>query len=334
MTQHRLSSPWRNALHVGLLALVVLQLPLFAGKAYFLSTLVFVAIYALPAIGLSLLSGLCGQLAISHGAFFALGAFGSAVLSKSAGVSPIPASAIACAAVVLISFLIGRIVLRLRSHYLVIATLSFSIIVEVLLKEWSSVTGGQQGLDAIQHYRILGATLEGDAATAVAYWMMTLGVLWFSLNLSQSRIGRTLRAIRESEVAVGSVGLSAPRFKLMIYVVSSLFAGLGGAMYAHYVGFLSPSIGSIGFAMDIIMALALGGFDRLWGALVGVVAITLLNEYSLGFAEFKPIALGVTLVMVMLVFPEGLLPGLIGLVRRWIRPAPAPETHHREQTQC
>lgn len=309
-----------NALRILLLALVVLPLPVLAGQHYFLSTVVFVAIHALPAIGLSLLSGLCGQLAISHGAFFALGAYGSAVLSKSAGLPPLLSSIVACSAVTLMAFGLGRVVLRLRSHYLVIATLSFSIIVEVLLKEASSLTGGQQGLDGIERYGLPGTPRDIDASTAFAYWVVALGVLWFSLNLSQSRIGRVLRGIREAEVVVGSVGLSAPRYKLMIYVVSSLFAGMGGSMYAHYVGFLSPSVGSISFAMDIIMALALGGFDRLWGALLGVVAITLLNEYSLGFAEFKPIALGVTLVVVMLVFPEGLLPGIVALVRRLILP--------------
>ncbi len=308
-----------NSGRVLVVALCMFALPSVFGHGYYLNTLNFVAVFALPAIGLSLLSGLCGQLAISHGAFFAIGAYGSAILTLRLGLNPLLASALTQAIVIVISAAIGSLVLRLRGHYLAIATLSFSIIVEVLIKESPRLTGGQQGMTAIPPYHLGALRLDSDVAVYFAYWSMTLLLLWFALNLAQSRIGRIMRAIREGEPVVDSLGISAAQNKTLIYIVSSVFAGLGGSMYAHFVAFVTPATGSIMFAIDIIMVLALGGFDRLWGALIGVALITLLNEYALGFADYKRIILGFSLVSVMLVFPRGLLPGLIELLLRPLR---------------
>jgi branched-chain amino acid transport system permease protein len=308
-----------NTLRVGLVVIVMLALPLLFGRGYYLNTLNFVALLALPAIGLSLLSGLCGQLAISHGAFFAIGAYGSAILSLKLGLNPLLATALAQLLVIGVSAAIGAVVLRLRSHYLAIATLSFAIIVEALIKEWPQLTGGQQGMIGIPPYQLGGMRLDNDASVYFAYWPVTMLLLWFALNLAQSRVGRVLRAIREGEPVVDSLGISATQHKTLIYCVSSVFAGLGGSMYAHFVGFVTPANGSIMFAIDIIMVLALGGFDKLWGALVGIALITLLNEYALGFADYKRIILGVGLVSVMLVFPRGLLPGLFELGQRQLQ---------------
>lgn len=310
-----------NTTRVALVAIVVLILPQIIGPGYYLNTLNFVAVLALPAIGLSLLSGLCGQLAISHGAFFAIGAYGSAILTLKLGLNPLVATVLTQAVVVVVSAGIGGVVLRLRSHYLAIATLSFSIIVEVLIKEWPRLTGGQQGMTGIPPYQLGTLRLATDPAVYYVYWPVMLLLFWFALNLAQSRLGRVLRAIREGEPVVDSLGISAASHKALIYVVSSVFAGLGGSLYAHFVGFVTPGTGSIMFAIDIIMVLALGGFDRLWGALLGVALITLLNEYALGFADYKRIILGLGLISVMLVFPRGLLPGLFELGQRHLRKA-------------
>lgn len=308
-----------NSGRVLVVALCMLSLPFAFGHGYYLNTLNFVAVFALPAIGLSLLSGLCGQLAISHGAFFALGAYGSAILSLRIGLNPLLATVLTQGIVIVISAAIGSLVLRLRGHYLAIATLSFSIIVEVLIKESPRLTGGQQGMTGIAPYHLGSLRLDSDTAVYFAYWSVTLLVLWFALNLAQSRIGRIMRAIREGEPVVDSLGISAAQYKTLIYIVSSVFAGLGGSMYAHFVAFVTPATGSIMFAIDIIMVLAIGGFDRLWGALIGVALITLINEYALGFADYKRIILGFSLVSVMLVFPRGLLPGLLDVCLRLVR---------------
>ncbi|MCZ4291659.1 branched-chain amino acid ABC transporter permease [Hoeflea alexandrii] len=304
-----------NTARVALFLTAILLVPVVFGIGYYLNMMIFIAILSLPAMGLSLLSGLSGQLAISHGAFFAIGAYASAILSTNIGINPVLSTLLAQMIVALVAAAIGAVVLRLRSHYLAIATLSFAIIVELVIKEWSGLTGGMQGMLNIPAMGALGREATSDIQYYYIYWPITALLLLFALNLSSSRIGRALRAIREGEPIVDSLGIQAAEYKIGIYIISSVFAGVGGALYAHFVGFVTPATGSIMFAIEIIMVLALGGFDRLWGALVGVVLITLLNEYALGFADYKKIILGVTLIAVMLVFPRGLLPGLIDLAR-------------------
>jgi len=306
----------RHTVSAGAFLVFMLLVPAVLGTGYYLNTLIFVAIVALPTLGLSLLSGLSGQLAISHGAFFALGAYGSAILSRDLGVTPLLSALLAQSVVVLIAAGIGSVVLRLRSHYLAIATLSFAIIVELLIEEARWLTGGMQGMLGIPPVSLGFMELTSDLEIYLFYWPITILMLWFALNISSSGVGRVLRAVREGEPVLGSLGIHAPRYKIGIYILSSLYAGIGGSLYAHFVGFVTPATGSIMFAIEIIMVLALGGFDRLWGALAGAALLTLLNEYALGFADLKRIILGVGLIVVMLVFPRGLLPGLIDLARR------------------
>ena len=306
----------RNTYSTGLFLCGMLLLPLIFGAGYYLNTLCFVAILVLPTLGLSLLSGLAGQLAISHGAFFALGAYGSAILSRDLGITPIVSIFIAQMVVALIAAAIGSVVLRLRSHYLAIATLSFAIIVELLIEEAGMLTGGMQGMLGIPPIRLVGLELTSDLAIYLFFWPITVAMLWFALNISSSGIGRVLRAVKEGEPVLGSLGIHAPSYKIGIYVLSSVYAGIGGSLYAHFVGFVTPATGSIMFAVEVIMVLAIGGFDRLWGALVGAALMTLLNEYALGFADFKRIILGLSLITIMLVFPKGLLPGLLDVAKR------------------
>ncbi|MCL4744690.1 MAG: branched-chain amino acid ABC transporter permease [Burkholderiaceae bacterium] len=300
-------------------SLFMLALPLVLGGGYYLNTLVFVAIYALPAIGLCLLVGYCGQLSISHSAFFAIGAYTSAVLSVRFGVSPWFALALAMLLSAVVALFIGWVVLRLRGHYLAIATLSFTIIVEVLIKELPSLTGGLQGLSGIPRLSIAGAPVATDQAFYWLVWPIMLACLWLVLNLARSRIGRVFRAIREGEAVTGLLGVDVRRYKILAFVLSSMLASLGGSLYAHFVTFVSPAAGSVMFAIDIILVLAFGGFDRVWGAMLGVFALTYLNEYAVAFADYKRMVFGIALIGIMWFFPTGLLPGLAGYGRAALR---------------
>ncbi len=311
----------RRDFHIWLaLAVLLLAAPVALGSGYLLNTLNFVAIYALPAIGLCLLVGYCGQLSISHAAFFALGAYASGILSKRYGVSPWLALLLAQLIAALVAAGIGWVVLRLRGHYLAIATLSFTIIVEVLIKELGGFTGGLQGLSGIPRLSFFGYPLTTDLAFHFLLWPVTLAALWFALNLAHSRLGRAYRAIKEGESAAMLLGVDVSRHKIGIFVVSSLFASVGGSLYAHFVSFVSPAAGSVVFAIDIILVLAFGGFDRIWGALLGVFALTYLNEYAVAFADYKRVAFGLALVIIMSFFPTGLLTGLGALAKKsWAR---------------
>jgi branched-chain amino acid transport system permease protein len=270
----------------------------------------FIALYSLVAIGLCLLVGYGGQLSISHSAFFAIGAYGTAILSLRFHLSPIISILLTQAVAALIAWGIGAVVLRLKGHYLAIATLSFTIIIEVLSKEMAWLTGGLQGLSSIPPISLSGVLIDSDYRFYYIVWPVTLLALLFSLNLVDSRMGRVFRAIKEDEDIARLFGADVKMYKIKLFVVSSVYASLAGSLYAHFVNFVSPVAGSIMFAIDIMLVLAFGGFTLLWGAMIGTASLTFLNEYLTVFSDYKRAIYGLALVVIILFFPNGLLLGL------------------------
>ena len=293
------------AISAGLLAL-----PVILGEGYYLSVMNFIALYSMVAIGLCLLTGYGGQLSMSHAAFFGIGAYTSAVLSTRFGLAPLIAIPVTQVLTAIVALGIGSIVLRLKGHYLAIATLSFTIIVEILIIETAWLTGGLQGLSSIPCISFGQFTIDSDIRFYFIAWPVTMLLLLFGLNLVDSRMGRIFRATKESEDIARLFGADVSRYKVKLFVLSSVYASLSGSLYAHFVTFISPAAGSIMFAIDIIMVLAFGGFTILWGAMLGAASLTFLNEYLTIFADYKRAIYGLSLILIMLFFPNGLLQGL------------------------
>jgi len=293
----------------------VLIFPVIVGKGYYLSVMNFIALYSMVAIGLCLLTGYGGQLSISHSAFFAIGAYSSAIFSLRFGLHPILAVLLSQFVSGLAAWGIGAVVLRLKGHYLAIATLSFTMIVGVLIKEMAWLTGGLQGLSSIPPFSIGGFLFNSDWRFYFLVWPVTLLLLLFSLNLVDSRMGRIFRVTKENEDIARLFGANVKNYKVKLFVLSSVYASLAGSLYAHFVGFVSPVTASIMFAIDIIMILAFGGFTILWGAMLGAASLTFLNEYLTVFADYKRVIYGGALILIMLFFPNGLLEGLKGGIR-------------------
>lgn len=288
----------------------VLAVPLIIGKGFYLNTMNFIALYSMITMGLCLLVGYGGQLSISHSAFFAIGAYASAVISIRFHLPPLVSIILSQGVSALISWGIGAVVLRLKGHYLAISTLSFTMIVEILLKEMRWLTGGLQGLSSIPFISIGGILIDSDYPFYFIAWPVTLLMLLFSLNLVDSRMGRIFRAIKEDEDIPRLFGADIKKYKIKLFVTSSVYASLAGSLYAHFVTFLSPDAGSIMFSIDIMVVLAFGGFSLLWGAMIGVASLTFLNEYLATFADYKRAIYGLALVVIILFFPNGLLIGL------------------------
>ncbi|MDP7452629.1 MAG: branched-chain amino acid ABC transporter permease [Arenicellales bacterium] len=301
-----------------IITLGILVLPLVVGDGYYLNVLNFIAIYFMVAVGLCLLVGYCGQLSISHAAFFAIGAYASAILSTRYGLPSFLAVIISQFIAALLAWGVGAVVLRLHGHYLAIATLALSIIVEVLIKEMTFLTGGLDGLSGIPALSILGFEFDSDFRFHYLIWPLAMLSFLFALNLVNSRVGRVMVAIREGAAIASLFGAEVSRIKIRIFILSSVYASLAGSLYAHYISFISPAAGSLMFAIDIIMVIAFGGFTLLWGALLGVTALTYLNEYLTVFADYKRMAYGATLIVIMLFFPNGLLIGLRDLLRKFL----------------
>jgi branched-chain amino acid transport system permease protein len=288
----------------------VLVLPLIFGKGFYLNTMNFIALYSMVTMGLCLLVGYGGQLSISHSAFFAIGAYATAIFCLRYKLHPLVSILLSQSLSALAAWFIGGVVLRLKGHYLAIATLSFTIIVEVLTKEMTWLTGGLQGLSSIPPISLKGFKIDSDYRFYFIVWPVTMLLLLFSLNLVDSRIGRIFRAIKEDEDIARLFGADVKKYKIKLFIISSVYASLAGSLYAHFVTFVSPVAGSIMFAIDIILVLAFGGFTLLWGAMIGTASLTFLNEYLTVFADYKRAIYGLALVVIILFFPNGLLPGL------------------------
>jgi len=313
----------KNKLAWFVVAAVLIIMPVVLGKGYYLNVMNFIGIYTIVAVGLCLLVGYGGQLSISHSAFFAIGAYSSAILCVRLHLHPLVTIAISQVLSALAAWGIGAVVLRLKGHYLAIATLSFTVIVETLIKEMTKVTGGLNGLPGIPAISVGHFAIDSDWRFYFVVWPVTLLLLLFSLNLVDSRMGRVFRAIREGEDIARLFGADVRKYKIKLFILSSVYASMAGCLYAHFVTFISPDAGSIMFAIEMILIIALGGYTLIWGAVLGVFALTLLNEYLAIFAEFKRMIYGSVLILVIMFFPNGLFQGVKdsakGLIRSFSR---------------
>jgi branched-chain amino acid transport system permease protein len=257
-----------------------------------------------------MLTGYGGQLSISHSAFFAIGAYASAITSLRFELHPFVTILLSQCLTILIAWGIGWVVLRLKGHYLAIATLSFSIIVEILIKELTWLTGGLQGISSVPPISLGNFVLDSDGRFYFLIWPITMLLLLFAINLVDSRMGRVFRAIKEGEDVPPIFGVNIKVYKIKLFILTSLYASFAGSLYAHFVTFISPAAASLMFAIDIIVVVAFGGFTMLWGAMIGVASLTFLNEYLTVFADYKRAIYGLALIIIMLFFPNGLLQGI------------------------
>ena len=282
---------------------------LVGGNEYFLSLLVFIGINGMITMGLSLLMGYAGQISLGHAAFFGLGAYSSGVLTAHYAFHPFGAFGIGILITALIAFLVGKPTLRLKGHYMAVATLGFGEIVFIVFNELSPLTGGPSGLSGIPPLTFRGVLIEGSAFLYLV-WALLVLLLVFSLNVINSRVGRALRAVHGSELAASSMGIDASRYKLGVFVLSAVYGSMAGSLYAHFITFISPTSFSLMFSILLLMMVVVGGSETIWGALLGAAVLTLLPEYLRGLEDFEVLAYGAILMLVLLFMPRGILIGI------------------------
>lgn len=276
--------------------------------SHYLDVMIFVGIFSLIAMGLSLLMGYAGQVSLGHAAFFGLGAYTSGILCVKLAVSPWLAMVGGALLTGAVAYAVGVPSLKLKGHYLAMATLGFGVIVTIVLNEEVELTGGPSGLSDVPGLEILGVPVRGDLEFYILVWSMVLLVLVFCLNVIHSRIGRALRSIHDSEVAADAMGVETARYKVMVFVLSAVLASLAGSLYGHYVGFLSPGSFDLLLSIRLVMMVVVGGMHSLWGALLGTWLLTFLgNEWLHVFKDFDILVYGAILLFVVMALPEGLV---------------------------
>jgi branched-chain amino acid transport system permease protein len=312
-----------------LLAIALTVFPL-VGSTAAVNIGVYALIYGIAAIGLSLLMGLAGQVSLGHAAFFAVGAYTQALLVTKAGWTMWPAAVVSVLAAMLVALLVGLPLLRLRGHFLALATLGLGIIVSVVVRELE-VTGGTSGLYGIPKPEFGGRLYD---SAQEYFWLLApfvlIGLL-LAWNLVRSRTGRALGAVNDSEVAAECLGVDTFGLRLRIFVLAAGYAGLAGVFYAHWIAVVSPEAASFELSVEMLLMVVLGGLGTVWGAITGAVAVQLLDEGSRDLiralipdagGEVQLIAFGVVLVLLIILVPGGLAQIWRRLVDR-LRPAPS-----------
>jgi len=317
----------------GLAALAVLLavLPYAASTAYLITLLNLIGLYAIVALGLVLL-GCSGQVSLGQAAFYGLGAYGSALLSRDLGWAPWATIPLAVAMVAGAAYLVGLPTLRLADHFFVLATLGVGIIVNVLMVQLVSVTGGASGLRDIPALALPGVRLSADRQFYYLIWTLVIVTLVLARNITSHRTGRALRAILGSELGAAALGVEVSRYKMQVFVISAAYAALAGALYAHYIRFISPSPFSLYASLFFLIMAVVGGLTNVWGGLLGAGAVTVLDQFIRAEVprifprvggEYQTTIYGILLVLIMIFFPSGLARGALSAWRVLLGASPA-----------
>jgi branched-chain amino acid transport system permease protein len=301
---------------VFILTICLAFFPFFIRSDYYLSITIFMGINAIIVMGLSLLMGYAGQISLGHAAFFGIGAYCSGVLTVKFGFSIVTAFFCGIFLSIVMALAIAIPTLKLKGHYLAVATLGFGEIIYVIFNELLEITGGPSGLSGIPSIRFFGYTFKGGWRYFYLVWTVAILLLIFSLNIIHSRVGRALRAVHGSEVAAQAMGVNVSRFKIQVFVLSAVYASIAGTLYAHFVTFISPSSFGLFVSILLLMMVVIGGGGSIWGALLGAGILTVLPESLRAFKDFDILVYGVILMAILLFMPEGVFRGLTLLVTR------------------
>jgi branched-chain amino acid transport system permease protein len=298
----------------------VAVVPWLLPNQYLVHVVVLVGLYVILAVGLNLVMGYAGQVSLGHAGFYGLGAYVSAVLSVRYGLSPWLGTPLAAVATGALAYVVGIPTLRLKSYYLGMATLGIGLVLQLAFVQLHGVTGGSSGLAGILPWDL--GPLRFTTATRHYWlvWAVAALALWIARNLVNSRVGRVLRALGESEAAAEAMGVDTAAEKRRVFVLSAVYASVAGSLYAHYITVISPEIYSFLFSVVLVLMVAIGGIGLYWGPVVGAVLLTILPEALRQFGDWEVPLYGLVLIVVILFLPRG----IAGLFARAATVAEAP----------
>jgi len=299
-------------LRVAAAVVVLALLPLALETPYWRGILIICAMNVLLAMSLNLVLGYTGQLNLGQSAFFAIGAYVSTVLIKTYGWNFWLASAAAVVAAGIVGLALAAFAVRLRGHYLAIASLGFAVITYQIIVNWERVTEGVRGIYGIRPPPGFGNSL------ALFYLVagIALAVYLILDNLVRSPIGETLRAIREDEVSAASLGINPARWKAFAFGIGAAIAGLAGCFYPGFVGTLVPEAFNIVESFTMLAMVIVGGMGTMIGPVIGAVVLTFLPELLRGIGELRLLVYGVALTLAVLFMPGGIVQAWAVLKRK------------------
>jgi branched-chain amino acid transport system permease protein len=297
------------------IAAIVVVLPFIVPSTFYLRIATLTFIFALAVLGLNLLMGFAGQVSLGHAGFFGVGAYAVAIGPTHLGVPSWAALLAGAVTAALIAFIVGRPILRLKGHYLAVATLGMGLLIGMVFTNEARWTGGPDGMPVVRLV-LFGWTVRG---TQTWYWIsgvtLALGAL-LAVNLIGSPTGRAFRAIHDSEVAATVLGVDVARYKLIVFVLSAVYAAVAGAYLALFDGLVTPATAGFLRSIEFVTMAVLGGLGSVLGSVVGAAVLTVLPQMLTVFHDYETIALGAIMIAFMIFLRSGVVPSLAALIVR------------------
>jgi branched-chain amino acid transport system permease protein len=297
-------------------AAVFVSMPWFFPSAYYYRVGALVFIFALAVAGLNLLMGFAGQVSLGHAGFLGIGAYSVAIGPAHFGVPSWLCLFVGAALSAAVAFLVGRPILRLKGHYLAVATLGFGLLVAIVLTNEASLTGGPDGM-TVPRLSVFGWSVRGSV---VWYWVAgTTFVVGFvlALNVMESPTGRALQAIHDSEIAARVLGIDVARKKLTIFIISAVYASVAGSYLALFNGHVTPDVAGFLRSIELVAMVVLGGMGSILGSLVGAGLLVVLPQTLTIFHEYEQALLGLILIVFMIFLRRGIVPSVAAIIAGW-----------------
>jgi branched-chain amino acid transport system permease protein len=301
---------------IAILVLILLAIifPIISQNDYFIHVMTLSFIWMIGVYGLNLLAGYTGYLSLAHAGFFAIGAYSLGLLTVKAEMNFWPALLLSLAITGVIGFFVGLISLRTKEHFFAIYTLCVGYIIYLVIDKWDSLTEGVRGLIGIPAPANIGPlsfeTLQSHYYLVLFFLLLVVLIMY---RIVHSLSGRTYIAIRNSEDLAQTIGISTMKNKLTVFVISTVIAGLSGALYASFVRFIGPDIGSIAIVFDFLTYLLVGGIGTLSGPVVGTILIVVLSQRLQFLQDYRMLVFGPVLTLLIIFYPRG----IVGAVVSW-----------------
>ncbi|NYE06714.1 branched-chain amino acid transport system permease protein [Bacillus niacini] len=301
---------------IAILVLILLAIifPIISQNDYFIHVMTLSFIWMIGVYGLNLLAGYTGYLSLAHAGFFAIGAYSLGLLTVKAEMNFWPALLLSLVITGVIGFFVGLISLRTKEHFFAIYTLCVGYIIYLVIDKWDSLTEGVRGLIGIPAPANIGPlsfeTLQSHYYLVLFFLLLVVLIMY---RIVHSLSGRTYIAIRNSEDLAQTIGISTMKNKLTVFVISTVIAGLSGALYASFVRFIGPDIGSIAIVFDFLTYLLVGGIGTLSGPIVGTILIVVLSQRLQFLQDYRMLVFGPVLTLLIIFYPRG----IVGAVVSW-----------------
>jgi branched-chain amino acid transport system permease protein len=303
-------------LSIGVGLLFILSIPLWVTSSFYLRLVNLSGITIIAVVGLNFLTGETGQISLGHAGLMGIGAYTAAILETAHHWEFWSGTLAAGVITTAIAIIIGYPTLRLKGHYLAIATLGLGQILWLIFSNWRSVTNGFDGIGQIPEPHIFGFSIANDFAFYYLITVFVAAFVYLAIRIKASSFGLAMIAVRDNEMAAEAMGISATTHKVLAFSLSGLYAGVAGSLYAHLFTYISPDAFTLDLSILFFAMLILGGLGSILGSMIAAVFLTLLPEWLRFLDQYYMVLYGAIIILVIVYMPQGIM-GVLKDWRRW-----------------